>query len=210
MPKSALIIVDVQNDFLPGGKLGVAGGEVVVAVFNRYIERFQARGLPIVATRDWHPAETVHFKQFGGLWPEHCVQGTEGAAFHPDLKLPPETIVISKGTAYQDDVYSAFQGHDERGQPLAELLRQLGVEHLYLGGIATDYCARSTTLSGLESGFRVTVLVDAMRGINLQPGDIERAYEDMVRGGADVTTLERLQLEGDDTAAQSPELSASY
>jgi|SRR5579884_24272 nicotinamidase/pyrazinamidase len=203
MAKAALVVVDMQNDFLAGGALPVPGGDDVVETLNRYIERFQQAGLPIIATRDWHPRRTTHFQEFGGTWPVHCVQGTPGAEFHKDLRLPPSTIIISKGMGENEDAYSGFQGRDEAGRPMAEVLRALGVEHLYVGGIATDYCARATALGGLGEGFRVTILIDTMRGINLKPGDIEQAIADMVRAGASVTTLERLDLSAEVEGAQA-------
>ncbi len=197
MPRTALVVVDVQNDFLPGGPLTVPGADEVIPTLNAYIERFQAAGLPVVATRDWHPRRTSHFQQFGGTWPVHCVQGTSGAEFHRDLRLPESTLVISKGTGEDENAYSGFEGRDPQGTPMAESLRRLGVDHLYVGGIATDYCARATALGGLGAGFRVTVLVDTLRGINVKPGDIESAIADMVRAGAAVTTIERLALDED-------------
>jgi nicotinamidase/pyrazinamidase len=191
---AALIIVDMQYDFLPGGSLPVAGGDDVIGTLNRYIDAFQASGLPILATRDWHPVETTHFQAHGGVWPAHCVQGTHGAEFHADLRLPESAIVISKGMGATEDAYSGFQGVDPSGRPMADVLNELGVDHLHIGGVATDYCTVSTTLSALADGFRVTVLLDTIRGINLRPGDIENAIADMVRHGAEVTTIERLEL----------------
>jgi nicotinamidase/pyrazinamidase len=193
MNQSSLVIVDMQYDFLPGGSLPVAGGDDVIETLNRYIDTFEAHGRPILATRDWHPSETTHFKAHGGVWPVHCVQGTRGAEFHADLRLPESTIVISKGMGATEDAYSGFQGADASGRPMAAVLRELGVDHLYIGGVATDYCTVSTTLSALAEGFSVTVLLDTIRGINLKPGDIENALADMVRNGAEVTTIERLE-----------------
>lgn len=193
MAGSALIIVDMQYDFLPGGSLPVAGGDDLIATLNRYIDLFEARGQPILATRDWHPAATTHFKAHGGVWPAHCVQGTHGAELHADLRLPESAIVISKGMGATEDAYSGFQGADPSGRPLASVLRELEVNHLYIGGVATDYCTLATTLSALAEGFDVTVLLDTIRGINLKPGDIENAIADMVRNGAEVTTIERLE-----------------
>jgi nicotinamidase/pyrazinamidase len=189
---AALIIVDMQYDFLPGGSLPVAGGDDVIGTLNRYIDLFKASGRPILATRDWHPPETTHFKTQGGVWPVHCVQGTHGADFHSDLRLPPGTIVISKGMGATEDAYSGFQGRDDSGQSMAAVLRDLKVDHLCIGGVATDYCTVSTTLAALAEGFEVTVLLDTIRGINLKPGDIENAIADMVRNGAEMATIERL------------------
>src|SRR3954453_8730598 len=194
MDRAALVIVDMQYDFLPAGSLPVAGGDDVISTLNRYIELFQTSGRPILATRDWHPPETTHFQAQGGVWPVHCVQGTHGAEFHEDLRLPESTIVISKGMGANEDAYSGFQGTDSSGRALSTVLRELGVDHLYIGGVATDYCTVSTTLSALSEGFKVTVLLDTIRGINLKPGDIENAIAEMVRKGADVATIERLEL----------------
>ncbi|MFN0072207.1 MAG: isochorismatase family protein [Chloroflexota bacterium] len=193
MDRAALVIVDMQNDFLPGGSLPVPGGDKVVATLNRYIELFDSEGRPIIATRDWHPAETTHFQSSGGTWPVHCVQGTSGAEFHGDLNLPDSTVVISKGMGAREDAYSGFQGSDAQGRSLAEVLRSLDVEHLYVGGVATDYCTVATALAALAEGFKVTVLLDTVRGINLKPGDIENALADMARNGANFTTIEGIQ-----------------
>jgi nicotinamidase/pyrazinamidase len=184
----------MQYDFLPGGSLPVPGGDDVISTLNRYIDTFQADKRPILATRDWHPAETTHFQAHGGVWPAHCVQGTHGAELHADLRLPDSAIVISKGMGATEDAYSGFQGVDSAGRPMTDVLKQLGVDHLYIGGVATDYCTVSTTLSALAEGFKATVLLDTIRGINLKPGDIENAIADMVRNGAEVTTIERVEL----------------
>ena len=125
--KAALVIVDVQNDFCPGGALPVADGDKVVAVLNRHIGKFDRVGLPIFATRDWHPARTRHFNTDGGPWPPHCVQGTEGGKFHPDLALPKTAVVVSKGMSPEADSYSGFEATDAEGVGLAERLRGLGV-----------------------------------------------------------------------------------
>src|SRR6266508_4454154 len=138
--KDALIIVDVQNDFCPGGALAVSGGDEVVPVLNRAIERFAEAGLPIFATRDWHPERTNHFKTYGGIWPMHCVRGTRGAEFHAKLKLANDAVVVSKGMASDEDSYSGFQATDASGTRLAELLRRKGIERIVVGGLATDYC----------------------------------------------------------------------
>jgi nicotinamidase/pyrazinamidase len=186
----ALIVVDVQNDFCPGGSLAVPGGDEVVAVLNRYIARFAAAGLPIIATRDWHPPKTTHFKSYGGVWPPHCVQETGGAAFHPNLKLPASAIVVSKGTAADEDSYSGFQGKDDTGKPLAELLHGRGVKRIFVGGLATDYCVKHTVIDGLKRGFAVSLLGDAIRGVDLNPDDSAKALGEMRAAGA--TTLPSL------------------
>ena len=163
--KDALIIVDVQNDFCPGGSLGVKGGDA------------------------------THFNEFGGVWPAHCVQGTNGAAFHPDLRLPSDAIIISKGTVADEDSYSAFHGSDSSGMPLEEVLRALGVERIFVGGLATDYCVKQTALDALKQGFSVVVLADAVRGVDLSPGDAERALAQALDAGAhELRSVEELSL----------------
>jgi len=186
MNKDALIIVDVQIDFCPGGSLAVSEGDKVVPVLNRYIERFIQSGSPVFATRDWHPTNTRHFKSNGGQWPPHCIQGSRGAEFHPDLALPPHTVIISAGADPNEEGYSGFEGRDDKGTRLEELLREQGVERLYIGGLATDYCVKHTVLDGLKAGFKVVLLADASRGVNLKPDDSRQAVEAMVHAGAEI------------------------
>lgn len=183
--KDALIVVDVQNDFCPGGALPVADGDKVVPALNRYIERFQQDQMPIFATRDWHPEKTKHFKAYGGLWPPHCIQETKGAEFRSDLQLPGNAVIVSAGMAPDEEGYSGFDGRDDRGLGLAELLRGRGVKRLFVGGLATDYCVKHTVLDGLKERFKVVLLEDAIRGVDLQPGDSERAIAEMIRAGAE-------------------------
>jgi nicotinamidase/pyrazinamidase len=178
--RRALIVVDVQNDFCPGGSLAVERGDEVVAPLNRLIEEFLARGEPVYKSRDWHPAATKHFEAYGGAWPLHCVQGTRGAEFHPDLIDDPRVRVVSKGLGDEDN-YSAFDG-----TALADSLRSEGVEEVWVGGLATDYCVKNTVLDALRAGFRVRALSDAMRAVNRQPGDDARALEEMRGAGAEV------------------------
>lgn len=184
----ALLIVDVQNDFCPGGSLAVREGDAVVPVLNEEARRFHDAGLPVIATRDWHPAQTVHFTTGGGIWPPHCVQGTGGAEFHPDLRLPAGTIVVSKGMDPTADSYSAWDAVAEDGRPLPRLLADLGVHRVFIGGLATDYCVRATTEDALAAGFQVVLLTDAIRGVDLQPGDSARAVEDLRARGASIAT----------------------
>jgi len=189
---SALLIVDVQNDFCPGGKLPVPEGDRVVPILNRYIALFRARRLPVFASRDWHPATTSHFCDFGGPWPVHCVQGSEGARFHRDLALPDSVIVISKGMDPARDDYSAFHGAADDGTPFPQLLKQMGVTDLYVGGLATDYCVKASVLDGLRLGLSVTLLDDGVRGVDLNPGDSEKAIDEMTRAGATHMDLDRM------------------
>ena len=182
----ALLIVDVQNDFCPGGALGVQNGDRVVPVLNRYIEKFAQAGMPIFLTRDWHPPRTSHFNTAGGVWPPHCVQGSKGAEFHPDLKISNKAVVLSKGTAVDEDSYSAFAAADARGVALTDILQQRGIERIYVGGLATDYCVKETVLEGLMQGFQVVLLQDAICGVNLQPEDSAQALDIMVKAGVTV------------------------
>lgn len=190
---SALLIVDVQNDFCPDGSLPVPDGDAVVPVLNRYIAVFREKGLPVFASRDWHPEQSSHFKAFGGIWPRHCVQESPGAEFHSGLELPEDAIILSKGMDPQRDDYSALQAITPQGTPFARLLKEMGISAIYVGGLATDYCVKETVLEGLREGFLVVLLLDAVRGVDLAPGDSKRAVEDMVKGGA--VTKELADLE---------------
>jgi len=190
--KRALLIVDVQNDFCPGGGLAVPEGDKIVRALNKYIKIFSKKKLPIFASRDWHPQESKHFKQFGGPWPKHCIQNTEGARFHPDLKLPKETIILSKGMDPAKDSYSAFQAVDSNGTEFLGLLKVLGVNELFIGGLATDYCVKSSVLDALKFGFKVKLLIDAIKGVNIKPKDSEDAIEEMISRGAEEMSLEKL------------------
>ncbi|MDT4955556.1 MAG: nicotinamidase/pyrazinamidase [Acidobacteriota bacterium] len=178
--KRALIVVDVQNDFCPGGALAVADGNQVVAPLNGLIEEFLSRDEPVFKSRDWHPANTKHFEAYGGTWPVHCVQETRGAEFHPELLGDPRITVISKGMG-DEDTYSAFDGTD-----LAARLREQGVVEVLVGGLATDYCVKNTVLDALKEGFKVKALTGAMRPVELQPGDGMRAIEEMGQAGAEI------------------------
>lgn len=184
-PGDALLIVDVQNDFCPGGTLPVADGDAVAPLLSAAADRFTRAGLPVLVTRDWHPAETVHFVNGGGVWPPHCVQGTAGAAFHPDLHLPAAARVLSKGMDPREDAYSGFAARADSGQQLIDVLKDLGVRRIFLGGLATDYCVRASALDALAGGFQVTLLTDAMRGVDLQPGDSSRALAELRAAGAE-------------------------
>lgn len=184
---SALLVIDVQNDFCPGGSLAVSGGDEIIPTINKYIKLFVREGLPVMASRDWHPPNTVHFKTGGGIWPVHCVQNTEGAKFHPDLALPEEVVILSKGmNPARDDEYSNFHAVTENGLHFTEFLRKQGITRLYICGIATDYCVKSTVLDALSGGFAVTLLKDAVCGVDLNQGDSERAIAEMVSSGAAV------------------------
>ena len=185
--KRALIVVDVQNDFCPGGTLAVAHGDEVVAPLNKLIVEFLERGEPVFKSRDWHQPQTKHFSDYGGTWPIHCVQNTRGAEFHPNLLDDKHIRVISKGLGDQDS-YSAFDGTD-----LALQLQRLGIEEVWVGGLATDYCVKNTVLDALKNGFRVKALQDAMRPVELQPGDGDRAIEEMRQSGAEIVESQERQ-----------------
>lgn len=179
-PGDALIVVDVQNDFLPGGSLAVPYGDDVIPVLNRYLAAFVQRELPIIATRDWHPPNHCSFQPYGGPWPSHCVAGSDGAAFAAALELPASSSLITlKGTQPEQDAYSAFDGTD-----LDARLRGQGVARLFVGGLATDYCVLYTVNDGLKAGYTVILLQDAIRAVNVRPGDGERAEAEMIQGGA--------------------------
>lgn len=180
----ALLIVDVQNDFLAGGALAVPDGNAVLPVLNQYIRAFQSRGLPIFASRDWHPPDHCSFTDQGGPWPEHCIAGSIGAALAGALGLPPDIRIISKATQRTRDAYSAFDGTG-----LDQELRGLGVVRLFVGGLATDYCVLHTVKDGLAAGYVVLVLADAVRAVNLRPGDGDRALAEMARLGAVLTVI---------------------
>lgn len=184
-PGDALLIVDVQNDFLPGGSLAVPRGDEVVPVLNGAIDDFVAHDLPIVATRDWHPAAHCSFREQGGRWPPHCVAGTHGAAFASALRLPPGTIVISKATTPDQDAYSGFQGTD-----LDQRLRAAGIRRLFIGGLATDYCVLNTVRDALQHGYTVMLMTDAIRAVDIQPGNGQRAETEMLGLGAQSITFD--------------------
>ncbi len=185
MQSDALVLVDVQKDFCPGGSLAVQSGDAVVPVLNGYVRLFMSKSLPVFATRDWHPHNHCSFTAYGGTWPPHCVQNTEGARFHPDLRLPGTAVIISKATTPQEEAYSGFQGTD-----LAAMLRKLGVRRLFIGGLATDYCVKNTVLDAAAAGFTAVLLMDAIRGVNLDPQDSQCAIEQMLGAGAFGITIE--------------------
>jgi nicotinamidase/pyrazinamidase len=184
--RDALIVVDVQNDFCPGGTLAVPEGDRVVGVLNDWIARATAEDLPVVASRDWHPPGHCSFAEQGGPWPEHCVRETVGAAFHPDLRLPQNALIINKGEAVEHDNYSAF---DDTG--LADRLHARGVERVWIGGLAQDVCVRASVVDACEAGFDTHLIADATRAVDVSPGDGERALEAMRAAGARIETTAR-------------------
>jgi len=182
---TALIVVDVQLDFCPGGALPVPDGDKVVSVLNEYIKQFAAAGARIIFTRDWHPSNHSSFKSQGGPWPPHCIQNTEGAKFHPALIIPPEAEIVSKADT-RDEAYSFFQGTN-----LAEKLHER-IQTLFVGGLATDYCVKETVLDGLKEHFDVYLLDDACRGVDVKPGDSEKAIQLMVAKGCKMLNGEQI------------------
>ena len=176
-----LIVVDVQNDFCPGGALPVTDGDKVVEPINGLIKQFEADGLPVVFTRDWHPSNHSSFKENGGIWPPHCVAGTQGAAFHPDLYFPSVAFLVSKATEPHLEAYSGFQGTG-----LASWLRQYDVDELLVTGLATDYCVKNTVIDALKLGFKVTVVQEAIKAVNVNPDDGEKAINQMLSLGAQI------------------------
>ena len=175
----ALIVVDMQNDFIVGS-LPVKGAEEIIPNVNRYIELFSSKGLCVFFTRDWHPEDHISFKENGGLWPKHCVQNTKGAMFHKDIKLPEDNLfIISKGTNPDFDAYSGFQGTN-----LDSLLKERGIKRIFVCGLATDYCVKNTALGGLNLGYQVFVLLDAIKGVDINPDDSKKALEELYLKGA--------------------------
>lgn len=175
----AVIAVDVQRDFCPGGALAVPDGDAVVAVLDRWVDAARSAGATVVASQDWHPADHVSFEERGGPWPRHCVRGTPGAELHPDLHLPPDAIVVHKGRDRDEEQYSAF---DRTG--LASTLRGIGVQRVWIGGLAQDVCVRATVLDAQRHGFETHVLVDATRPVD--PATGRASLNEMQRAGAEL------------------------
>ncbi|HYW04153.1 MAG TPA: nicotinamidase [Gammaproteobacteria bacterium] len=177
----ALFLVDVQNDFCPGGSLAVAGGDRIIPVLNRWIAAAREAGVPVFASRDWHPVDHISFREQGGPWPPHCIQDTRGAAFHPDLALPDDAIRVSKGTRFDQDAYSAFENTGLHGY-----LEKRGIHRLWLGGLAQDVCVRDTVLAACRHGLEVRLITAATRPVDADAG--RRALEEMREAGAIMET----------------------
>jgi nicotinamidase/pyrazinamidase len=184
-PRQALIVVDVQNDFCPGGALAVPHGDEVIEPLNKLIDEFLERGAPVYKSRDWHSPTTKHFAAYGGTWPVHCVRNTPGAEFHPALRDDPRITVISKGLG-DTYCYSAFDDSD-----LAAQLNEQKVDEVVVGGLATDYCVKNTVLDALKNGFKVKAVESAMRAVDLQPGDGARAIDEMREAGAAIVSTDQ-------------------
>ena len=177
--RAALLVVDVQVDFCPGGALAVEHGDDVIPRLNKVIQMFEELKLPVFFTRDWHPPDHISFRERGGPWPPHCVQGSRGAEFHPDLDVPRGAVIVSKGDEPSKEAYSGFQGTD-----LETRLKGLRAGEVFVGGLATDYCVRETTMDALRAGFGVCVIEDCVRAVDVKPGDGERALVEMREAGA--------------------------
>jgi len=175
----ALLIVDLQVDFLPGGKLGVPHGDAVIDPINRLIDLYAAQGLPVFASRDWHPELHCSFAGQGGPWPPHCVAGTEGARFSSELNLPDDVIVVSKADTVEVDAYSAFNGTG-----LGDAMRARGIRRVAVCGLATDYCVLNTVLDGLKEDIEILIVAEAARAVDVAPGDGDRAMTRMLLAGA--------------------------
>ncbi len=187
--RSALIIVDVQNDFIPGGALPVPDGDKVIEPLNKYIKLFTDLRRIVVATRDWHPPNHMSFKEYGGIWPPHCIQNSWGAEFHPDLHLPKNIIIINKATEHDKEAYSGFEG-----TALHQILKNNGVKRVFIGGLATDYCVKNTVLDALKLGYETILLLDAIKGVDVNEGDSEKAIEEMITEGAIGITIEDIYM----------------
>jgi len=184
---AALIVVDMQVDFLPGGALEVPNSDTIIPIVNEYVKLFESKNLPIFYSRDWHPEDHCSFKENGGTWPKHCVQNTKGAEFHPDLYISNKAFIISKAFEKDKESYSAFQNTD-----LDEKLKQFKVENVFVCGVATDYCVLHTVLDSLKNGYKTFLLVDAIKGVDLNVNDSEEAIKKMVNAGAEIVVIDEL------------------
>jgi len=191
--KSALVLVDIQNDFCPGGALAVGEGDQIVEVVNRLMPLFPL----VISTQDWHPAGHISFEAQGGPWPPHCVQGTRGAELHPALNTQPIAHYLRKASSPGKDDYSEFEGKDDRGRSLDQVLRSQDVKRIFAVGLATDYCVLATVLDGLKLGYEVVAVTDAMRAVNVEPEDGEKALRKMAEAGAQLTTSDQILQSGE-------------
>ncbi|MEJ2722227.1 MAG: isochorismatase family protein [bacterium] len=187
---TALLLVDLQNDFFPGGALPAPDGDAIVAPVNQLIEVFQQGELPIFATRDWHPRNHCSFEARGGPWPPHCIQGTPGADFNPRVNLPANATVISKAQSPERDAYSGFDGTD-----LAWRLEALDVSDVVVGGLVTEICVKNTVVDALKRRFGVTVVREAVSGVDVHPGDSKKALEAMEEKGARIVSIDEAVLQ---------------
>jgi nicotinamidase/pyrazinamidase len=193
LQNSALILVDIQNDFCPGGALAVEEGDQIVEVVNRLMPRFPL----VISTQDWHPANHISFKAQGGPWPPHCVQGTRGAELHPALNTEAIGNCLRKASSPGKDDYSEFEGKDEQGRSLDQVLKGHNVNRIFVAGLATDYCVLATVLDGLKLGFEVFPVADAMRAVNVEPEDGAKALRQMSEAGAQLVTSDQILESGE-------------
>lgn len=188
----ALIVVDLQNDFCEGGSLAVNGASLIVPLINGILGKFHT----VVFTRDWHPPDHCSFSDnpgyVDGSWPPHCVQHTPGAAFHPELSVPRNAVVISKGASANQEAYSGFEGTSAHGESLAELFAKRGVQRVFVCGLATDYCVRATAIDSVGLGYETILIEDACRAVDNPPGTGHRAVDDMARHGVRVSSVESI------------------
>ncbi len=194
MPKKALLIVDFQNDFCPKGSLAVKDADKIVPVVNKYISKFNSKGYTIFASADWHPADSKHFDKNGGLWPVHCVAKTKGAEFHPELNILKSVIILYKGTLAEEDGYSAVTAKDENKKELKRLLMDKGIDEVYVCGLATDYCVKSSVLDLIKEGFKVFLLIDAVKAVNLKANDGENAIKEMSESGVVIIKKDEIDI----------------
>jgi nicotinamidase/pyrazinamidase len=197
LQNSALLLVDIQNDFCPGGALAVEEGDQIVEVVNRLIPRFPV----VVSTQDWHPANHISFKAQGGPWPPHCVQGTRGAEAHPALNTQTIAHYLRKASSPIKDDYSEFEGKDEEGRSLDQVLKTHDVHRIFVVGLATDYCVLVTVLDGLKLGFEIFAVTDAMRAVNVEPEDGAKALREMSAAGAHLVTSDEILETGEPAVA---------
>lgn len=186
----ALLLVDVQYDFLPGGAMGIPGSDAILPVLNRCIDLFVGRDLPVLATRDWHPPNHSSFQEQGGPWPVHCVANSEGAAISSELNIPPSTTIVDKGQAVEAPGYSGFENTG-----LVQILRSKGVHRLFVGGLALDYCVHATSMDALKEDFAVCLIRDATRPVEAEPGDGERAERELADRGAVIVDSQQILAE---------------
>ncbi len=182
--RPALVVIDVQVDFCPGGALAVKGGDQIIPGLNAAIDAFGKLGFPVFFTRDWHPSNHMSFVDQGGVWPPHCVQWSKGSAFHPDLRVLPDATVFSKGDDPLKEAYSGFQGTE-----LEAAMKELEIDEVYIGGLATDYCVKESVLDARGAGFEVVVLEDCVRAVDTKLGDGAKAMAEMREAGAGTTTV---------------------
>lgn len=197
-PTDALVVVDLQNDFLPKGALAVPHGDRVIPIINTLIALFERNNFPIFASRDWHPVNHCSFVAQKGLWPPHCIQNTEGAAFTKALRLPIETIIISKADEPENEAYSAFEGTD-----LTQTLQKKNIKRLVVVGLATDYCVKETVIDACKAGFEVVVVKEGIAPVEIYSGDGERAIEAMQAVGAKLISFQDVEKIDDDSKQSS-------